>query len=80
MDSPIDHAVGVIVHKKVGDAVAAGEPLCTLLVNEESRLREAETLIRGAYTFGAEPPAVEPLIVERIAAPPRVSPPGNRNA
>ena len=37
--APIDHAVGVILHKKVGDAVRVGEPLCTLLVNDESRLR-----------------------------------------
>ena len=38
MDSPVDHAVGVILHKKVGDSVAVDEPLCTLLVNDESRL------------------------------------------
>ena len=41
VDSPIDPAVGVILHKKVGDPVEAGEPLCTLLVNDESRLQEA---------------------------------------
>ncbi len=35
MDSPVDHAVGVILHKKVGDAVDRGEPLFTLLVNDE---------------------------------------------
>ncbi len=38
MDSPVDHAVGVILHKKVGDPVRVDEPLCTLLVNDESRL------------------------------------------
>jgi pyrimidine-nucleoside phosphorylase len=69
MDSPVDHAVGVVVHKKVGDFVAVDEPLCTLFVNDESRLPEAETLIREAYTLAGEPAMVEPLIVERIAAP-----------
>ena len=38
---------GCILHKKIGDPVDEGEPLCTLLVNDESRLSEAETLIAG---------------------------------
>jgi pyrimidine-nucleoside phosphorylase len=67
MDSPVDHAVGVILHKKVGDLVRIDEPLCTLLVNAESRLQEAIDLIRNAYTFAAEPSAPTPLLVERIA-------------
>jgi len=70
MDSPVDHAVGVILHKKVGDSVLRDEPLCTLLVNDESRLHEAETLIQDAYTFAGEPSAPQPLVVERIAAEP----------
>jgi thymidine phosphorylase len=68
MDSPVDHAVGVVVHRKVGDPVAVGEPLCTLLVNEESRLKEAEALIRDAYTIAEEPTVPGSLIVDRIAA------------
>ena len=60
----------MILHKKVGDAVAVGEPLCTLLVNDESRLQEAAALIRDAYTIAAEPSAPQPLVVERIAAAP----------
>ena len=57
MDSPVDHAVGVILHKKVGDPVVVDEPLCTLLVNDESRLPEAATLVLEAYTIAAEPVA-----------------------
>jgi pyrimidine-nucleoside phosphorylase/thymidine phosphorylase len=74
MDSPVDHAVGVILHKKVGDAIGRDEPLCTLLVNDEARLPEAEARIRDAYTIAEEPGAAEPLIVERIAAPAHASP------
>jgi pyrimidine-nucleoside phosphorylase/thymidine phosphorylase len=70
MDSPIDHAVGVILHKKVGDAVDRDEPLCTLFVNDEARLPEAMALIRDAYTIAEEPGLAEPLIVERISAGP----------
>jgi thymidine phosphorylase len=67
IDSPVDHAVGVVLHRKTGDAVELHQPLCTLLVNDESRLQEAESLIRNAYTFAEQSPVVEPLIVERIA-------------
>jgi pyrimidine-nucleoside phosphorylase len=70
MDSSIDHAVGVILHKKVGAAVQEGEPLCTMLMNDEARLPEASTLIMGAYTFAARPEELLPLCVERIATSP----------
>ncbi len=66
VDSTIDPAVGVILHKKVGDAVKAGEPLCTLLVNDESALDAAKNMIRDAYTIGDERVTVPELIVERI--------------
>jgi pyrimidine-nucleoside phosphorylase len=70
MESSIDHAVGVILHKKVGDSVRVDEPLATLLVNDEFRLQEALTLILDAYAIKAEPIASQPLLVERIAAAP----------
>jgi pyrimidine-nucleoside phosphorylase len=70
MDSPVDHAVGVILHKKIGDSVGVEEPLCTLLVNDESRLDESLALIRDAYTIAAEPSVPPTLLVERIAASP----------
>ena len=66
LDSVIDPAVGVILHKKVGDAVAAGEPLCTALVNDRTREAEALGLLRAAYAIGPGPIAVPPLIVERL--------------
>jgi pyrimidine-nucleoside phosphorylase/thymidine phosphorylase len=69
MDSSIDHAVGAVLHKKVGEAVDAGEPLCTLFVNDESRLPEAEALIKDAYAIGEDPASALPLFVDRIAAP-----------
>jgi pyrimidine-nucleoside phosphorylase len=70
MDSAVDHAVGVILHKKVGDRVRVDEALCTLLVNEESGLQEAAKLIQDAYTIAPGPSVAQPLVVERIAAAP----------
>jgi pyrimidine-nucleoside phosphorylase len=68
MDSAIDPAVGVILHKKTGSEVQVGEPLCTVLVNDESRLEEALALIEGAFQIGPEPVALPSLVVERIFA------------
>jgi pyrimidine-nucleoside phosphorylase/thymidine phosphorylase len=70
MDCPVDHAVGAILHKKVGDRVTAGEPLATLLVNDESHLAEAQALVREAYLIGEQSVTVPPLFLERISASP----------
>lgn len=66
VDSPIDPAVGVILHKKVGDPVGAGEPLATLLVSDESSLDLARATILNAYTLGPDPATPPHLIAERI--------------
>jgi len=70
MNDAVDHAVGVILHKKLGDPVTAGEPLLTLHANEESRVEQTRNLILQAYEISDEPPAAVPLIVERMASQP----------
>jgi pyrimidine-nucleoside phosphorylase len=66
VESRIDPAVGIILHRKVGESVAAGDPLCTLLVNDESRLAEVSSMVLQAYEIGEGPVAVEPLVVSRF--------------
>lgn len=66
MDSSIDPAVGVILHKKVGDPVVEGEPLCTLLLNDESARELVLATIRDAYTIGEGHAPRPSLIVERL--------------
>jgi pyrimidine-nucleoside phosphorylase/thymidine phosphorylase len=66
VESTIDPAVGVILHKKSGDAVASGEPLCTVLLNDDSARDAAIALIRGAYTIGDDPVIVPATIIERL--------------
>src|SRR5690242_5609579 len=51
-EDSIDPAVGIVLHKKVGDAIANGEPFCTLYYNADQRLTEAESLIYSAYQIG----------------------------
>ncbi len=67
VDSSIDPAVGVLLHKKTGDPVDEGEPLCTLLVNDESRLSEILALIKDAYGITDEPVSVPSLILDRLS-------------
>ncbi len=56
---PIDHAVGIVVHKKVGEPIEEGEPLLTIHANDEARLNEAEERLWGAVEISPEKP--EPL-------------------
>jgi pyrimidine-nucleoside phosphorylase len=40
---PIDHAVGFIIHHKVGDQVEKGDPLFTIHANHERKLAESRS-------------------------------------
>ncbi len=48
-EDSVDPAVGIMLHKKVGDAVAQGEAICTVYFNSDKRLGEARKLIEDAY-------------------------------
>ncbi len=52
---PIDHAVGLIVHVKVGDYVERGRPLYTLHANEPARLEEARRHLQDAIGWSETP-------------------------
>jgi len=62
----VDPAVGILLHKKVGEMVAAGESLCTVYYNSAERLSEARALLEGAYTVTPEGPVVQRPLVRRI--------------
>ncbi len=65
-EDSIDPAVGLVIHKKVGDRVEAGEPLCTIRYNSDARLAEAQRLLQSAYTLSADRPAQERTLIHRI--------------
>lgn len=68
MDSPIDHAVGLVLAKKVGDVVRRGEPLCVVHSNDEEKQRAALPLLRESFIVGDAPPSPPPLIKKVIGA------------
>ncbi len=53
-DGPIDMTAGILMHKKTGDAVVAGDVLATLYANDESLFEGAETAYVQALTIGPE--------------------------
>ncbi len=56
---PVDHAVGILTHVKVGQKIKAGEVLFTLLANESQRLAAARETLKNAVVIIQTP--VEPL-------------------
>jgi pyrimidine-nucleoside phosphorylase len=65
-EDSVDPAVGLIVHKKIGDQVSRGEALCTIHYNSERRLEEAQQLIAGSYQIQDAPPAASKPLIRRV--------------
>ena len=64
---PVQHAAGIDLHAKPGDAVTAGQALFTLSADEPDRFERALAALDGAWTIGsAEAYTPVPLIADRI--------------
>jgi pyrimidine-nucleoside phosphorylase len=69
-EDSVDPAVGIILHKKTGDRVSAGEPLCTVHYNSAERFEQAAPLIQQSYRIEPTPllqkrPLVRQIIGDR---------------
>ncbi len=62
IDEKIDHSVGVVLHKKVGDAVSQRESLLTLHYNDEKKRETAEGELIKAFVIKKEKVRARPLI------------------
>ena len=49
MDDEIDHRVGIIVHKKVGDRVEKGDLIFEVRANDEEKLHHAMEMLERSY-------------------------------
>ena len=65
-EDSVDPSVGIVLHKKVGDAVGHGEPLATLYYNSEPRAARARPLIEQSYRISEAPPANRKPLVLRV--------------
>jgi len=56
---PIDHAVGIVVHRKVGDFIRQGDRLFTIHASDRSKLMQAKERLLAALSWSTAP--VQPL-------------------
>ena len=61
-EDSVDPSVGIVLHKKVGDRVAAAEPLATIYYNAEPLAERARQLIEASCQIADAAPAQRPLI------------------
>lgn len=62
----IDRLAGILLHKKTGDFVCAGQPLATLLASDRALFAEAEKTFVKALTFDEEAPEKQPTVLKVI--------------
>jgi len=68
-EDSVDPAVGIVLHKKVGDRIASGEALATIHYNAEAKAERARELIESSVEVAATAPAKRPLIHRIIGGP-----------
>jgi thymidine phosphorylase len=56
------------MHRRPGEAVAAGEALFTLYTDTPERFDAAMAEMDGGWSVGDTPPEIGPLIIDRITA------------
>jgi pyrimidine-nucleoside phosphorylase len=70
-EDAVDPAVGIVLQRKAGDRVAAGEPLCTVHSNSETRTARAATLLLESYQIGDAPAIEKRGLVHRVIRGPK---------
>ena len=67
-EDAVDHAVGVIVRARPGDAVRTGDTIFEVHYRDEEKLAAARPLLEGAIGIADAPPPAQELVLEEIAA------------
>jgi pyrimidine-nucleoside phosphorylase len=65
-EDSVDPSVGQVLHKKVGDHVGKGEPLCTIHYNAEDRAVRARQLMQESYRIEDTPPKQRRPLIHRV--------------
>ena len=58
---PVNHAVGFLIHRKVGDYVEQNKPLFTIYADDEAKLAEARIGVLSAFRWSDQPVIPLPL-------------------
>jgi pyrimidine-nucleoside phosphorylase len=74
-EDAVDPSVGFVVHRRLGEAVAVGESLCTIHYNSEAPADEAAALLRKSFRIAeVRPPRASRLVHKVIGGQTGVSP------
>ena len=73
-EDSVDPTVGIVLHKKVGDAVAKGEPLATIHYNAGARAERARQLIEQSVQIADSPTREKRPLIHRV-----IGKPGGKN-
>jgi pyrimidine-nucleoside phosphorylase len=73
-EDAVDPAVGIVLHKKVGDAVSADDPLATIYYNSETRVASARQLLEESYQIADSPLRKKRPLIHRV-----IGKPGEKN-
>ncbi|MGD0212363.1 MAG: thymidine phosphorylase [Terriglobales bacterium] len=65
-EDSVDPAVGIEIHKKLGDKVSLGEPLCTIHCHSDRQAARAKALLEESYQIAAAPAHKTSLIHRAI--------------
>ncbi len=65
-EDSVDPAVGIVLHKKIRDAVSAGEPLATIHYNAESRAARARQRLEQSFQIAAAPIREKRPLIHRV--------------
>jgi thymidine phosphorylase len=63
---PVDHAVGIVLHRKPGEEVAAGEALATVHARHEDSAAAAAAALAAAFAVVDGPVEPPPLVLETV--------------
>lgn len=63
---PIDHRIGVVFHRKIGDRVDVGDPLFTVHLARQEALPIAREHLLGAYRWSKTRVVRPPIIVQEV--------------
>jgi pyrimidine-nucleoside phosphorylase len=65
-EDSVDPAVGIVVHKKIGDEVSAGESLATIHCHSDAQAARASKLVEESYQIATGASVVKPTLVHRV--------------
>jgi thymidine phosphorylase len=65
-EDPVSAAAGVVLHRRPGDRVRAGDVLYELRADDASRIPAAAEFAAPAVTIGRSTPAPAPLVLDRV--------------